>query len=148
MAWIWERVWYTFSMDDIGAPSPAFKVVNFEASWLRTQELFDDDNNDNFSISYITPDGYSVDVRHEEWLDIDNNGQIDGVIADFLIPEGCPEFEAIQIYDWTLGDGSEGDRWYIEYARMDIHCVPIPGAVWLLGSGLIGLIGIRRRKRA
>jgi uncharacterized membrane protein len=23
--------------------------------------------------------------------------------------------------------------------------VPIPGAVWLLGSGLIGLVGIRRR---
>jgi len=26
------------------------------------------------------------------------------------------------------------------------HPVPIPGAVWLLGSGLLGLIGIRRRK--
>ena len=23
--------------------------------------------------------------------------------------------------------------------------VPIPGAVWLLGSGLIGLVGIRRK---
>lgn len=26
------------------------------------------------------------------------------------------------------------------------HCVPIPGAVWLLGSGLAGLIGILRRR--
>ena len=26
--------------------------------------------------------------------------------------------------------------------------VPIPGAVWLLGSGLLGLVGIRRRKSA
>lgn len=24
---------------------------------------------------------------------------------------------------------------------------PIPGAVWLLGSGLMGLVGIRRRQR-
>ena len=24
--------------------------------------------------------------------------------------------------------------------------VPIPGAIWLLGSGLLGLVGIRRRK--
>jgi hypothetical protein len=26
--------------------------------------------------------------------------------------------------------------------------VPIPGAVWLLSSGLVGLIGIRRKKAA
>jgi hypothetical protein len=26
------------------------------------------------------------------------------------------------------------------------EAVPVPAAVWLLGSGLIGLIGIRRRK--
>ena len=26
------------------------------------------------------------------------------------------------------------------------HAVPIPGAVWLLGSGLLGLIGMRRKK--
>lgn len=25
------------------------------------------------------------------------------------------------------------------------HCVPIPGAVWLFGSGLVALLGIRRR---
>ena len=25
--------------------------------------------------------------------------------------------------------------------------VPIPGAVWLLGSGLIALVGLRRRSR-
>ncbi len=27
----------------------------------------------------------------------------------------------------------------------DVSAVPIPGAIWLLGSGLLGLIGIRRR---
>ena len=27
-----------------------------------------------------------------------------------------------------------------------ISAVPVPGAVWLFGSGLIGLIGIARRK--
>jgi hypothetical protein len=27
------------------------------------------------------------------------------------------------------------------------RAVPLPGAVWLFGSGLLGLIGIRRRKQ-
>ena len=27
-----------------------------------------------------------------------------------------------------------------------VNSVPVPGAVWLLGSGLIGLMGLRRRK--
>ena len=29
----------------------------------------------------------------------------------------------------------------------DVSAVPIPGAVWLFGSGLIGLLGLARRKR-
>ena len=27
------------------------------------------------------------------------------------------------------------------------HPVPIPGAIWLLGAGLAGLVGIRTRKK-
>lgn len=36
-----------------------------------------------------------------------------------------------------LGSGFE--------AVLEVTAVPIPGAVWLLGSGLIGLVGLRRR---
>jgi hypothetical protein len=32
--------------------------------------------------------------------------------------------------------------------RFELVAVPIPAAVWLFGSGLVGLIGITRRKRA
>lgn len=35
--------------------------------------------------------------------------------------------------------------WYLEGT---INPVPVPGAVWLLGSGLAGLLGIRRQKRS
>jgi hypothetical protein len=141
-----QKVWYTFSMDDIIASPPAYKEVTFEASWLGSQDIFDDNFASYYSIDYLMPDGFSAEVQYEEWLDTDGDDEIDGVIAGFIIPEGCPEFEAVKIYNWTLGDGSEGNRWYVEYARMDTNCVPIPGAVWLLGSGLLGLIGIRRKK--
>ncbi len=38
-------------------------------------------------------------------------------------------------YAWAVRDG-------------DVGAVPIPAAVWLCSSGLIGLLGIARRKRA
>jgi hypothetical protein len=40
--------------------------------------------------------------------------------------------------DYSFG-GTEG--------QLDLSAVPIPGAFWMLGSGLIGLIAVRRRLR-
>jgi len=44
--------------------------------------------------------------------------------------------------------GPEQD-WYFDWTAFEAASapVPIPAAVWLLGSGLVGLIGIRRRFR-
>lgn len=43
---------------------------------------------------------------------------------------------------------STGHLWQgeTEDYRINVAPVPIPGAVWLLGSGLLGLIGVRRKK--
>ncbi|MCK5232472.1 MAG: VPLPA-CTERM sorting domain-containing protein, partial [Desulfobulbaceae bacterium] len=30
-------------------------------------------------------------------------------------------------------------------AGVDVNPVPVPAAVWMLGSGLVGLMGIRRK---
>ena len=38
------------------------------------------------------------------------------------------------------------DNFYIRTA--DAAVIPVPAAVWLFGSGLLGLIGIARRKKA
>jgi hypothetical protein len=34
---------------------------------------------------------------------------------------------------------------YLDDAFLTVTTVPVPAAVWLLGSGLIGLVGIRRK---
>lgn len=36
---------------------------------------------------------------------------------------------------------------YSEYVLYDLKVVPIPGALWLFGSGLAGLVALRRRKK-
>jgi hypothetical protein len=36
----------------------------------------------------------------------------------------------------------------LTYTIAGVSAVPLPAAVWLLGSGLLGLAGIGRRKKA
>ncbi|MGD9160866.1 MAG: hypothetical protein PVG39_20775 [Desulfobacteraceae bacterium] len=47
-------------------------------------------------------------------------------------------------YEDSIGywDGGHG----IAVRDAEVSAVPVPGAVWLLGSGLLGLIGIRRQR--
>jgi len=51
-----------------------------------------------------------------------------------------------------LGDGLKWDVSYIlddfgtDFVRLSVSHVPIPDAVWLFGSGLIGLFGLARHK--
>ena len=42
---------------------------------------------------------------------------------------------------WTYGISAD-------YTKPVISAIPVPAAVWLFGSGLVGLIGIARRKKA
>ena len=54
---------------------------------------------------------------------------------------------------FNTGYGIQGD-YYNKNALLyawavrpgDISAVPIPGAVWLFGSGLLGLLGFKKRK--
>jgi hypothetical protein len=41
--------------------------------------------------------------------------------------------------------GLRNDPAYIYMDDISVNLVPIPGAVWLLGSGLLGLAGLRRK---
>ena len=56
------------------------------------------------------------------------------------------------VFDWEPIDelriivtDSEGFSSLL-FDNLDVSVVPIPGAVWLLGSGLVGVIGLRRKR--
>ena len=70
-----------------------------------------------------------------------------------ILPTSIPALEnLVGIYghgdNWS--DGTEDGTIDIEFnaASSSISAVPVPAAVWLFGSGLIGLIGIAKRKKA
>ena len=46
-----------------------------------------------------------------------------------------------------FGDGADDHDYDDLVIAVKANPVPIPAAVWLLGSGLLGLVGIRRRKK-
>ena len=55
----------------------------------------------------------------------------------FNMDEGSQDVhnKTYNLYVWAVQSG-------------DVSAVPVPAAVWLFGSGLIGLVGIARRKKA
>ena len=51
--------------------------------------------------------------------------------------------------DWLYDDGSvELDVTYQGSTVTVVNPIPIPGAVWLLGSGLLGMVGLKRRRKS
>jgi len=55
--------------------------------------------------------------------------------------DGIPDTITNPDYDWKTDT-------YSTLVVADLSAVPVPGAVWLFGSGLLGLLGLARRKSA
>ncbi len=57
-------------------------------------------------------------------------------------------------FHMNIGFQSGGDKlldsfaWAVQSGDVSVSAVPVPPAVWLFGSGLIGLVGFARRKKA
>lgn len=82
------------------------------------------------------PGGYHTDSAYNLGADPRFSGFLHSastLTISFLI-----EGEGIQ----ALSDES----WAMDNLRVDLNEVPVPGAVWLMGSALLGLMGVARRR--
>ncbi len=77
-------------------------------------------------------------------------------------PEGCPEaMDSVYNFSFMFAhnasdlvlnfsaaglQGLADESWGLDSVQVSVAPVPVPPAVWLFGSGLLGLIGIARRK--
>ena len=92
--------------------------------------------------------GQSITMTHNTNYDLFSNVQSS-------VYWSATEYAPSTGYAWhfNMYFGSQGNlnKTYSYYAWAvqsgDVSAVPVPAAVWLFGSGLIGLVGLARRKR-
>jgi len=84
------------------------------------------------------------------WIINTSQGQLaDGSPSPGAIPLGS-EALADTLGFTASGNGSPvyfGPDLKLDYINFDATAVPVPGAMWLFGSGLIGLVGFSQRKK-
>jgi hypothetical protein len=88
------------------------------------------------------PDGVQIDslVVTEQRDPDDPAGQ--GSVSIMQLPLSGNNYTLIINFDDA---DPAGAAWYT--VELNTSAVPLPGAVWLLGSGLLGLVGLRRKNR-
>ncbi len=75
----------------------------------------------------------------------DAGGYMDITSGSLL--QGLASYTGGFVINWS-GDALASSGGMIGSGKLDVPAVPVPAAVWLFGSGLLGLVGIARRKSA
>jgi hypothetical protein len=149
---------YTFVVSNAGNPSMPTNAGNYEAM------LSTNGNAGTISQAFATTAGQSFTVSF--WLASDDingsntnvfqavwNGQVEN-LNPILNPNLASPYTQYQFTttatgaNTTLGFNFMNDPSYFHLDNVDVEATPtpIPAAFWLLGSGLMGLAGMRRKK--
>ena len=112
-------------------------------------------SNPNTNWNAISPDANPAEklfsVTGDFFYDTDGSGTFNAGDTDLVLGQDYTIWFFAKLSNYTYiddyGNGIGGNPGYIEGTLM-ATAVPIPGAVWLLGAGLFGLVGIRKKLRS
>jgi hypothetical protein len=117
----------------------------------------------NLVYMYVSDDGTNWTPTHVDFDFTNTDGfgnRPQGTAGDVRLEDVLPGGEALYTTTYDLSDtfGVNSFR-YLMIEKIDggpktgkfvdavgVSAVPVPGAVWLFGGGMLGLVGLRRRK--
>jgi len=145
----WE---ITFHSDSGGTPDTTFPTGVISQHFVSAAGTDPDgDGIFHFSASWV-PQDMLVTAGVDYWFSVANASGATWTWATGLAPTvGSEQYNAVVSTGVGPGGGPHYGPWNsitdTDFA-FRISAVPIPAAVWLFGSGLIGLVGVARRKKA
>lgn len=146
-----------------GAPSGMISGSYFFAPWTATaQAVFDTSGSHNwagssaqgaYDYNFTLASGQAAFGLYFNW---NNNNEI-AVLAIFDCGDGSTGSTCTGIGGTGPNGGvpmqngpftGQDPSWQGSIVSGSISAVPVPAAVWLFGSGLMGLVGVARRRKA
>ena len=124
-------------------------------------DQYDLEVDDAAFINVLPGISWSVGTLLDGWLGdavLDDGSQIEigfisldtGLYSSRDYQASPPDLNNTDLAFFTIEEfDSSGNPTFLGFGRLDsVQVIPVPAAVWLFGSGLLGLIGVARRKKA
>lgn len=137
-------------------PPPSSQVTTFQGYQTRMRNWLDSVN----QVKTLTADGSLVPVNSGvgDWTDGFQGWNGNGNTINWLTTTDTTVNNSLSLYryyyDATVSPATElygsidinTDTGVVSYNAVSVSAVPVPAAVWLFGSGLMGLVGVARRR--
>ena len=135
--------WYSYpdGMNDV-LWSPSINIAGLTDITLTTGVAVVNTDGSEYAAILLQADDWDVSREWTSWVDEDyTDAAASWDITDFL--EGASSFK---LGFWLYADMDSLGYFGADNIEVTGNPVPVPAAFWLLGSGLLGLLGIRRKK--